>query len=244
MPNPHIGIFGRRNYGKSSLLNYLIGQDAAIVSPLPGTTTDPVRKTMELEGVGPVVWVDTAGIDDAGDVGRQRIDRSRQVLGQVDLAILLITNNCFEAEEFTLIEHCRQNQTPFLLIYSQADKIPPQQQLLDAIAADFGQSPVPVSVKDASYRPILLNLIKEQLHKHIEGSKSLLEGLVKRNNIVVLVTPIDESAPKGRLILPQVQVIRELLDCHAQTVICQPHELQHTLQNLLVPPALVITDSL
>ena len=127
---PHIGIFGRRNYGKSALVNYLTGQSIAIVSPMAGTTTDPVRKTMEISGIGPVVWIDTAGLDDEGDVGRMRIERSLEVLDQVDLALILFTHNIFDSEEVSLVERCRQRNIPYLLIYSQSDLSRPDDVLL------------------------------------------------------------------------------------------------------------------
>ncbi|MBR6441957.1 MAG: 50S ribosome-binding GTPase, partial [Bacteroidales bacterium] len=130
---PHIGLFGRRNYGKSSLVNYLTGQNIAIVSDMPGTTTDPVKKTMELGGVGPVVWIDTAGIDDEGAVGTMRIGRSLDVLAQVDLALILFTENRFGSEEEQLVEACRKRGIPFLLIYSQSDRFPPDTSLLQSL---------------------------------------------------------------------------------------------------------------
>ena len=151
---PHIGIFGRRNYGKSSLINYLTGQQVAIVSPLAGTTTDPVRKSMEISGVGPVVWVDTAGIDDEGEVGRLRIERSVEMLEQSDLALILFSNNSFDAEEVLLVETCRKKDIPFLLIYSKTDISAPDPLLIQRIEEDFGLSVFLLTTINPFARPL------------------------------------------------------------------------------------------
>jgi [FeFe] hydrogenase H-cluster maturation GTPase HydF len=240
---PRIGIFGRRNYGKSSLVNYLTGQDIAIVSDLAGTTTDPVRKTMEITGIGPVVWIDTAGIDDEGTVGRQRIERSLQMLAQCDLALILFTNNRFDAEEVSLVDDCRRRNIPFILIYSQADKLSPDSDLLARIEEDYNTRVFPLTVKDASRREPLIELIRKTLPETSYRQKSLLGDVIAAGDTVVLVTPIDSSAPEGRMILPQVQVLRDLLDNHARAIFCQPAELAGTLASLKTPPRLVITDS-
>ena len=240
---PRIGIFGRRNYGKSSLVNYLTGQDIAIVSDFAGTTTDPVRKTMEITGIGPVVWIDTAGIDDEGTVGRQRIERSLQMLAQCDLALILFTNNRFDAEEVSLVDDCRRRNIPFILIYSQADKLSPDSDLLSRIEEDYNTRVFPLTVKDTSRREPLIELIRKTLPETSYRQKSLLGDVITAGDTVVLVTPIDSSAPEGRMILPQVQVLRDLLDNHASAVFCQPPELAGTLASLKTPPRLVITDS-
>ena len=240
---PRVGIFGRRNYGKSSLVNYLTGQDIAIVSDLAGTTTDPVRKTMEITGIGPVVWIDTAGIDDEGAVGRQRIERSLDMLAQCDLALILFTDNRFDAEEVSLVDDCRRRNIPFILIYSQADRIPPDPDLVDRIEEDYATHVFPLSVKNPSRREPLIERIKEALPESSYHHPLLLGDVVSEGDTVVMVTPIDSSAPEGRMILPQVQVLRDLLDNHATAVVCQPAELQATLQTLKEPPRLVVTDS-
>lgn len=240
---PRVGIFGRRNYGKSSLVNYLTGQDIAIVSDLAGTTTDPVRKTMEITGIGPVVWIDTAGIDDEGAVGRQRIARSLDMLAQCDLALILFTNNRFDAEEVSLVEDCRRRGIPFILIYSQADKLSPDNHLVARIEEDYNTRVFPLTVKDPSRREPLIELIRKALPETSYRHKSLLGDVIAAGDTVVLVTPIDSSAPEGRMILPQVQVLRDLLDNHARAVFCQPDELEGTLAALKNPPRLVVTDS-
>lgn len=240
---PHIGIFGRRNYGKSALINYLTGQDIAIVSSQAGTTTDPVRKTMEISGIGPIVWVDTAGLDDEGAVGRMRIERSLEVLDQVDLALILFTNNLFEAEEVSLVERCRQRNIPYLLIYSQSDRSHPDEALLRTLSEDYQTSVFVLSVKNEQFRDPLVNRIRELLPVTSYHHASLLGDVVSAAQQVVMVTPIDSSAPEGRMILPQVQVLRDLLDIHACISVCQPAELNETLKSLAHPPYLVITDS-
>ena len=243
---PHIGIFGRRNYGKSSLVNYLTGQNIAIVSDLAGTTTDPVKKTMEIGGVGPVVWIDTAGIDDVGDVGRMRIDRSLEMLAQADLALILFTNNRFEAEEVMLVENCRRRAIPYILIYSQADRLKPDPSLIERLEADYETKVFVLTVKDPNLRGGLTARIREALPETAYVHKSLLGDVIGEGDTVLMVTPIDSSAPEGRMILPQVQVLRDILDNHARAVVCRETELRQTLADLLASGAkhpVVVTDS-
>ncbi len=240
---PHIGIFGRRNYGKSSLINFLTGQDIAIVSDLAGTTTDPVKKTMEIGGVGPVVWVDTAGIDDEGVVGHMRIEKSLEMLGQADLALILFTNNKFDAEEVMLVDHCRKHDIPFVLIYSQADRMSPDAGLIAQLEDDYATKVFVLSVKDKSLREPLTVIIRDSLPESAYVHRSLLGDVVGEGDTVVLVTPIDSSAPEGRMILPQVQVLRDVMDLHAKAFFCQPQELSQLLSELKTPPRLVVTDS-
>lgn len=240
---PHIGIFGRRNYGKSSLINFLTGQDIAIVSDLAGTTTDPVKKTMEIGGVGPVVWVDTAGIDDEGVVGQMRIEKSLDMLGQADLALILFTDNKFDAEEVMLVNHCRKHHIPFVLIYSQADRMSPDANLIAQLEADYATKVFVLSVKDKSLREPLTAIIRDSLPESAYVHRSLLGDVVGEGDTVVLVTPIDSSAPEGRMILPQVQVLRDVMDLHAKAFFCQPQELPQLLDELKAAPRLVVTDS-
>lgn len=240
---PHIGIFGRRNYGKSSLVNFLTGQEIAIVSDLAGTTTDPVKKTMEIGGVGPVVWIDTAGIDDEGVVGRMRIDKSLEMLGQADLALILFTNNRFDAEEVMLVETCRKRSIPYILIYSQADKMSPDKALLERLEADYDTKVFVLSVRNQALREPLTQLIREALPETAYVHHSLLGDVIGEGDTIVMVTPIDSSAPEGRMILPQVQVLRDILDNHARAVVCRETELETALSSLKAAPQLVVTDS-
>ena len=240
---PHIGIFGRRNYGKSSLINFLTGQPIAIVSDVPGTTADPVKKTMEISGIGPVVWVDTAGIDDSGDLGSLRAQRSDQTLPAMDLAIILFSNNRFDDPERHLVSLCRHAHVPFLLLYSQSDKVAPVPDLISSVESQLSSPVFSFSVFNPECRQPILDLIKSSLPESSYHQPSLLGDVISEGDIVLLVAPIDSSAPEGRLILPQVQVIRDILDNNATAVVCKDSELRSSLNSLSQPPRLVITDS-
>lgn len=240
---PRIGIFGRRNYGKSSLVNYLTGENIAIVSNTPGTTTDPVRKTMEILGVGPVVWVDTAGVDDQGQLGNLRIEKTFEALAQTDLAIILFTDNTFDGIERNLIRSCRVAKVPFILVYSQSDKFPPDTKLLNEIGEEFHTQVFVLTVKDDGLRDSLTDIIRETLPENAYVHKSLLGDVISAGDLVVMVTPIDSSAPEGRMILPQVQVLRDILDNDAVAVDCKETDLERTLGLLKEKPRLVVTDS-
>lgn len=240
---PRIGVFGRRNYGKSSLVNYLTGQDVAIVSNTPGTTTDPVRKTMEIIGVGPVVWVDTAGIDDAGALGALRIKKTYEALEQTDLAVILFTANLFDDMERRLIHICELAKIPFVLIYSQSDISSPDENLLKRVGEEFHTKVFVLNVHDESLRLPLTNLISDNLPESAYVHRSLLGDVIRAGDLVVMVTPIDSSAPEGRMILPQVQVLRDILDNDAIAMDCKETDLEKTLTMLKVKPRLVVTDS-
>lgn len=240
---PHIGIFGRRNCGKSSLINALTGQDVAIVSDTAGTTTDPVRKTMELLSVGPVVWIDTAGIDDEGALGQMRVEKTMQVLPQCDLALILFTNNNFGDKERLLVEECKTNKIPFVLVYSRPDLCAPREELLRQIETEYGAEVSVCSVYDKEQCERLAARVRESLPDTAYKRHSLLGDVIGKGDLVVMVTPIDSSAPEGRMILPQVQVLRDILDCGARALVCKEDELQHTLDTLPEPPQLVVTDS-
>lgn len=206
---PRIGLFGRRNVGKSSLVNFLTGQQIAIVSDTAGTTTDPVRKSMEIGGIGPVVLIDTAGIDDEGELGAMRVEKSMAALAEVDLALLLYTEGNYGEPEEKVERWCKEHGTPMLKILTKANPID----------------------KDA-----LIEQIKRALPESAYRGRSLLGDIVSQGDTVVLVTPIDSSAPEGRMILPQVQVLRDLMDLHAVAVFCQPEELEPLLPHPLPPP--------
>ena len=213
---PRIGFFGRRNVGKSTMINFLTGQQIAIVSDTAGTTTDPVRKSMEIGGIGPVVLIDTAGIDDEGELGKMRVEKSMAALAEVDLALLLYTEGNYGEPEEMVERWCSEHGTPMLKVLTKATPID----------------------KDS-----LIEQIKNALPESAYRGRSLLGDVVTQGDTVVLVTPIDSSAPEGRMILPQVQVLRDLMDIHAQAFFCQPEELPSTLAALKEPPALVVTDS-
>lgn len=240
---PRIGIFGRRNYGKSSLINYLTGQSVAIVSDVAGATTDPVRKTMELHGVGPVVWIDTAGVDDDGELGMLRVEKTLAELQQVDLAIILISNNNFGEPEQRLIDACRDARATFLLLYAQSDVCPPTEQFLSGVEERVGVRPFVFNVNDMGFRQSLLDLVLANLPESAYRHASLLGDIITAGDKVVMVTPIDSAAPEGRMILPQVQVLRDVLDNDAIALVCKETELQKTLESLSGAPRLVVTDS-
>ena len=233
----HIGFFGRRNAGKSSLVNAVTGQDLSIVSEVRGTTTDPVSKSMELLPLGPVVIIDTPGIDDEGELGIKRIGKSRQVLNKTDIAILVVDavtgTGGWEEEMIRLFE---KKEIPYLVVYNKADLCESNLQS----AAD--QHKIYVSAKTG----FGIHDLKERMARLVStggSEKHLVADLVNPLDIVVLVVPIDKAAPKGRLILPQQQVIRDLLDTGAMPIVCRESELTETLNSLKKKPSLVITDS-
>lgn len=239
---PHIGIFGRMNVGKSSVINALTGRRQAIVSATPGTTTDPVRKAMELGGLGPCVLVDTAGIDDVTELGLQRVDKSLEVLSEIDLALILFSENKLEEAELRLLERCRKLGVPSLLLHNKCDL-----QALNRAVLPVSALEVPVlefsALSPESYLPVLLQAIRKLLPETTLQPASLFKGIVGRGDLVVLVTPIDKGAPKGRMILPQVMAIRDLLDNEAFCVVLKETQLEAYLKSGGQRPALVITDS-
>ena len=239
---PHIGIFGRRNCGKSSLINLLTGQNIAIVSDTAGTTTDPVKKSLEIFGIGPCVLIDTAGIDDVGALGQQRVDKTMKVLEEIDCAILVITENNFGDPEKQLIARMKERAVPFFVVHNKSD----QESLLAVVKAmiekNYDTKVLNYSiVKDKDISPLI-----EQLKKTIPESAyqrvSLLGGIIKPNEVVVLVCPVDSEAPEGRLILPQVMAIRDVLDNECICVVLKETHLQQYLETM-PKPALIVTDS-
>ena len=240
----HIGFFGRRNAGKSSVLNAVTGQDLAVVSDVKGTTTDPVQKSMELLPLGPVVVIDTPGIDDEGELGALRVKKSYQVLNKSDAAVLVVDASLGLCEEdFAFIEHIQKKQIPYAVAFNKSDLAPSASlakdlQYLKEHQIDF----VSVSTADLSG----IDTLKEKiatLAKTEDTKLRIVADLIHPSDFVVLVVPIDKAAPKGRLILPQQQVIRDLLDIGAMPFVCRESELSETFAKLKEDPALVITDS-
>ena len=230
----HIGIFGKRNAGKSSLINALTGQSLAIVSDVAGTTTDPVSKAMELLPLGPVVMIDTPGLDDVGELGGLRIKKTYQVLNKTDIAVVVIDPTEGKGEEEdALIGRIRAKGLQYIVVYNKSDlkKVTDTDENSIAVSAQTGEN---------------INELKERL-AHIvpqqTGEFPIIADKVEKGDLAVLVVPIDSSAPKGRLILPQQQVIRELLECGCTAVVCRDHELDGTLKALGKKPKYVITDS-
>lgn len=231
----HIGFFGLRNAGKSSVVNAVTGQSLSLVSDVKGTTTDPVKKAMELLPLGPVVIIDTPGVDDEGELGEMRVKRAKQVLNIVDIAVLIVdAQKGLQKADNELLSLIKSKKIPFVIAYNKVD-------LLDSVP-DCGDNEVYVSAA-SGYN---IGLLKEMLAKSIKGwdsEKRVVGDLLEPNDLVVLVVPIDESAPKGRLILPQQQVIRDVLESGAVSVVCRDTELAQTLASLSKKPKLVITDS-
>ena len=238
----HIAWFGMRNAGKSSLVNAVTGQDISIVSNVPGTTTDPVRKAMELLPLGPVLILDTPGLDDIGELGAMRVARTNRILAQTDIAVLAVDAAAgFSELDRELISEFTARKLPFAVAYTKADLADEKTRELRAKEAEelkfiFTSA---VTLEGIHELKELLGSFAPQVAKE----KRIVTDMLAPGSTVVLVTPIDSSAPKGRLILPQQLVLRELLDAHCQAFVCQPEELAGVLAILKEPPALVITDS-
>lgn len=239
---PHIGIFGRRNNGKSSFINMITGQDVAIVSDFAGTTTDPVKKSVEIFGVGPVIIIDTAGIDDSGELGKKRIEKSMQIINTIDLAILLITSNNFSSFEQNLISEFNSLDIPFLIFHNKSDKKPISEETKKQIALEANNDCFDISTLDDSSLEFVTKSIRERIPKSVYIKPALLDGLIKEKDVVLLVTPIDSEAPEGRMILPQQMAIRDVLDHNCICVTVKETELEYFMK-LGIKPDLVITDS-
>jgi [FeFe] hydrogenase H-cluster maturation GTPase HydF len=240
---PHIGIYGRRNNGKSSLINCLAGQDIAIVSDHAGTTTDPVKKSFEITGFGPVILVDTAGIDDSGELGLKRVERTVRTLSIIDLALLVITHNSWGNYEDDLINKFHEHEIPFIIIHSKSDIQEPTAEFRDKIRQITGTWPFEFSVVDKRNYEELIGMIRNAIPEHSWKAPSLLGDLISYGDIVLLITPIDVEAPAGRLILPQVQAIRDILDNEAVAIVLKEREVDAFLKKTKIKPALAITDS-
>lgn len=239
---PHIGFFGRRNVGKSSLINLFTGQNIAIVSDMPGTTTDPVKKSVEILGVGASVVIDTAGIDDVGKLGELRIRKSLSIVPQIDLAVLVIAGNVFGAYEKSLISLFKEYKVPFFILHNKSDVLSLTQELADTLKRMYECKILDFSVGKADDTQALTVLIKSVMPKTIFVKDSLLGDILNPKDIVLLVTPIDSEAPEGRMILPQVMVWRDVLDNDCICMSVKDSELGDFMK-LGVIPNLVITDS-
>ena len=240
---PHIGIFGRRNNGKSSLINAFTGQETAIVSDVAGTTTDPVKKSIEIAGIGPAVMIDTAGIDDSGELGQKRILRSKDMLKLIDLAILVVSGNLFDEPEKGLIADFRKNDVPFLVIHNKSDLQPAEKDFLKVIHDRYSVPVIEFSAKYPTNIEEVIRAVQEAMPESAYRKKPLVGDLISYGDVVLLITPIDIEAPEGRMILPQVQVIRDVLDHDGVVVICKEREVDAYLRKMDPKPALVITDS-
>ncbi|MGQ1890717.1 [FeFe] hydrogenase H-cluster maturation GTPase HydF [Thermophagus sp. OGC60D27] len=238
---PYIGIYGRRNNGKSTIINRLSGQDIAIVSDTAGTTTDPVKKSFEITGFGPVVLVDTAGVDDIGSLGSKRVSKTLQSIALIDLGILVITDNQYGLPEESLLREFKEKEIPFLVIHNKEDlhkaKTNTERQYKEGGAKYFLRlSP------DQSMEPVV-EAIRQSIPESAYRSPTIVGDLIHHGDIVLLITPIDLEAPAGRLILPQVQTIRDILDNDAVCIVLKEREVDAFLLRTGLKPALAITDS-
>jgi [FeFe] hydrogenase H-cluster maturation GTPase HydF len=240
---PHIGIYGRRNNGKSSLINCLAGQDIAIVSDHAGTTTDPVKKSFEVTDFGPVILVDTAGIDDTGELGTKRIERTVNTLNIIDLALLVVTDNSWGEHEDELIRKFKEGDIPYIIIHSKSDIREPTEEFRNKIKSVAGTSLFEFSSLDKRNYEELISLIRTTIPEHSYKTTSLLGDIISYGDIVILITPIDIEAPAGRLILPQMQAIRDILDNEAVAIVLKEREVDAFLKKTGIKPALAITDS-
>jgi [FeFe] hydrogenase H-cluster maturation GTPase HydF len=237
----HIAIFGKRNMGKSTLINALTGQNLAIVSDFAGTTTDPVYKAMEILPIGPCVIIDTAGLDDVGDLGELRVKKSLEVLRKTDITLLTITGEGFSDFDREVIGLLKEKNIPFIVVINKKDIITPKSELLDELQKeDIPHVAISAHLKEE------IHTLKELIIKHSPREfeqPSILGDLINPGDSIVLVIPIDTGMPKGRLILPQVQTMRDILDNDGIFHVCKERELRWTLEKLKEKPKLVITDS-
>ena len=247
----NIGIFGKCNVGKSTLVNMLAGQQVSIVSPNAGTTTDAVKKRMEIPEIGPCNLIDTAGYDDVSQLGEQRVKGTRSVMDRVDMGILVFAGNIFASEEKNILDELRKRDIPVLAVHSQSDIVPLDVDLAMELNSLYGLDVVEFSAAildeqqqhDAVEQ--LISFIIKELLVYIQNNeeKSILHGIVKERDTVVLVCPVDSEAPQGRLILPQVMAIRDILDHNAVAVVLKPEELAGYVEKNIKSISLVVTDS-
>lgn len=240
---PHIGIYGRRNVGKSSFINALTGIEAAIVSEIPGTTTDPVKKSIEIFGIGPAILIDTAGIDDTGELGKKRIEKTIESITQIDAAILLISNNAFGSFEHQLIKEFNNYGIEYLIAHNKEDLEELSEETSLQIKS-FTSAPFEVcsAVKSKNIGEVI-ELLKITIPQTAYQKTTLLGDIISKNDIVMLITPVDSEAPDGRMILPQAMAIRDVLDNHAVSIVLKETEVETFFQKTNLKPDLVITDS-
>lgn len=238
----HIGIFGRRNAGKSSLLNALTRQQVSIVSDVAGTTTDPVEKPMELLPIGPVLFIDTAGVDDLGALGAMRVQKTRQVFDRTDLALVVVDAGAWSDFEEGILREFHERRAPMIVVFNKSDLAPPAAETLERLkAADvpWVETAANAGRGVLELREALIRMAPDEFL----NPPAIVADLVPPGEMAVLVVPIDLEAPKGRLILPQVQTIRDLLDGDAYCMVVKERELRDALERLSRPPRLVVTDS-
>lgn len=238
----HFGLFGKRNAGKSSLINALANQNISIVSSVAGTTTDPVEKAFELSPIGPVVFMDTAGIDDEGDLGLARVEKSLSILEWMDIAIVVCEAGTWGSHEENILKKTLNNGTPTIIVFNKTDLRKPSEENIQVLRSR-GYKVIETSAANREGITDLRDAIIQTVLEKTEPDRPLMGELAKAGDTVLLVTPIDTGAPKGRLILPQVQAIRELLDAGAKCFVIKEDRITETLNELKCPPQLVVTDS-
>jgi [FeFe] hydrogenase H-cluster maturation GTPase HydF len=238
----HIGIFGRRNAGKSSLLNALTRQNVSIVSEVAGTTTDPVEKPMELLPIGPVLFIDTAGVDDIGSLGELRVDKTRQVFDRTDIGLVVCPEGRFDEFEQGLLDELESRGTPAVLVFNKADLGTPSEELLAKLQEKKTSHCIVTATTGKGIGDLREALIRGVPEEHM-SPPAIVADLLPAGGLAMLVVPIDKEAPKGRLILPQVQTIRDLLDADQYAMVVKERELRDALDRLKRPPSLVVTDS-
>jgi [FeFe] hydrogenase H-cluster maturation GTPase HydF len=238
----HIGIFGRRNTGKSSLLNALTGQQVSIVSEAKGTTTDPVEKPMELQPLGPVLFIDTAGIDDEGKVGQMRVAKTRAIFDRVDLCIIVAEPDVWGEFECRLLHEFKARAIPIVVVFNKADILVPTADILDKVTC-LGIHAEVISAGTGAGLESLRKVLVTLASVGLENEARIVADMVPPGETCILVVPIDKEAPKGRLILPQVQTIRDLLDNDSIALVVKERELSAAFSILKKPPRLVVTDS-
>ncbi|HOX36960.1 MAG TPA: [FeFe] hydrogenase H-cluster maturation GTPase HydF [Candidatus Brocadiia bacterium] len=238
----HIGLFGRRNVGKSSILNAITRQNVSIVSDVAGTTTDPVEKPMELLPLGPVLFIDTAGIDDVGALGQMRVEKTRQTFDRTDLGVIIAVAGEWSEFEDKIIAELRAREIPVIVVFNKTDLAEPGAEMLSRLQNEktaYVRTVAPEGVGLADFRQALLDAAPADFI----ANPTILSDLVGPGELAVLVVPIDKEAPKGRLIVPQVQAIRDLLDADSYCMVVKERELRDALERLKRPPKLVVTDS-
>lgn len=240
---PHIGIFGRRNTGKSSFINTLVGQDIAIVSDHAGTTTDPVKKSIEIFGIGPAIIIDTAGIDDTGELGAKRIDKTMDALKLVDCAVLMISENQFDKFETDLIAAFKDWSIPFIVIHNKSDVEKLDEQTVHKIHQNSLAPIFPFNTLNPINQEHVIEELRKVIPETIFQKPSLIGDLVSPGDYVLLITPIDNEAPDGRMILPQVMAIRDVLDNDCINIVLKEDQVEHFLKTSGIKPRIAITDS-
>lgn len=239
---PHIGIYGRRNSGKSTLINLLAGQEVAIVSNHAGTTTDPVKKSVEILNLGPIILVDTAGVDDEGELGLKRVSKTQESIKIIDLALLVVAHNQFGEHEETLIKEFNRNDIPFIIVFNMVD-VTPTTSVLTSSLKQRNFAFTEISAINGNGFDKLVESIATHMPESAYTTPSMFKGIIKKDDIVLLITPIDTEAPAGRMILPQVQAIRDALDNDAIAITLKENAVENFLASHKIKPALAVTDS-